>query len=138
MEQEDEIKQWTEEIKEWNYPRSDFFQFVTVLNRFDEILESICKEYGMKQHIQNNCFDNATKQTLLSILNFTRLLFDNCSNRNLYNSYEVMRKMKKKKIRDLLINSTLFIASQLSIIYNRYRRLGSDACLITETSSAHE
>lgn len=96
MEQEDEIKPWTEEIKEWNYPRSDFFQFVTVLNRFDEILESICKEYGMKQHIQNNCFDIATKQTVLSILNFTRLLFDNCSNRNLYNSYEVIRRMKKK------------------------------------------
>ncbi|KAI9282573.1 hypothetical protein BY458DRAFT_467864 [Sporodiniella umbellata] len=74
--------------KEWNYQKSDFFQFVTVLNHFDELLESLCKKYELSEKIQTKQFDKSDKETLLSILNFTRLLFDNCSNRNLYNSYE--------------------------------------------------
>ncbi|RCH95819.1 hypothetical protein CU097_014604 [Rhizopus azygosporus] len=90
LEKEDQsqISRWTNEIVEWKYPRSDFFQFVAVLNRFDTILENICKEYELTQHVQKKHFDATIKQTLLSILNFTRLLFDHCSNRSLYNSFE--------------------------------------------------
>ncbi|KAG1450542.1 hypothetical protein G6F56_008319 [Rhizopus delemar] len=85
------ISRWT--VKEWKFPKSDFFQFVSVLNLFDDKLDSLCKTYELNVHIQNKPFDENDKQTLLSILNFTRLLFDNCSNRNLYNSYEYLNSL---------------------------------------------
>ena len=58
------------------------------MNRFDVILESINKKYELK-HIQVINFDEDTKNLLLSILTFTRYLWENCINRNIYNSYEV-------------------------------------------------
>lgn len=86
---QDQIKIWAN-MKEWNFPRSDLFQFITVLNRFDAILEATCQEYELKdKQIQKKPFTDETKLTLLAILHLTKLLFENCTNRNLYNSYEV-------------------------------------------------
>lgn len=87
--EQDQIKNWAN-MKEWKFPRSDLFQFIAVLNRFDTILETTCQEYTLvDKNIQKVPFHQDIKQTLLAILNFSKLLFENCTNRNLYNSYEV-------------------------------------------------
>lgn len=85
---QDQIKIWAN-MESWPFPRSDFFQFSNVLNRFDGILESVCQEYVLENCIQKRAFDRETKQMVLAILNFSRLLFENCTNRNIYDSYEV-------------------------------------------------
>jgi E3 ubiquitin-protein ligase HUWE1 len=88
--EQDQIKIWAN-LTEWKFPRNDLFHFITVLNRFDTILEAICQEYKLSdKNIQRKPFDPETKQTLLAILNLSKLLFENCTNRNLYNSYEVI------------------------------------------------
>lgn len=64
------------------------FYWVTVLDRFDAILSRICNEYNLKD-IQTKRFASETKLLLLSILEFSRTLFENSTNRNIYNSYDV-------------------------------------------------
>lgn len=87
--EQDQIKMWAN-LKNWSFPRGDLFQFIGVLNRFDTILETTCQQYELSdKHIQKTPFDIETKDTLLVILNLSKLLFENCTNRNLYNSYEV-------------------------------------------------
>jgi E3 ubiquitin-protein ligase HUWE1 len=76
-------------MESWSFPRSDLFQFSAVLNRFDTILEIVCREYTLENSIQKQPFDGEKKQMILAILNFSKLLFENCTNRNIYNSYEV-------------------------------------------------
>lgn len=86
---QNQIKIWAN-LSDWNFPRGDMFQFIAVLNRFDTILEAICQEYELgEKSIQRKPFSEQTKQTLLAILHLSKLLFENCTNRNLYNSYEV-------------------------------------------------
>ena len=85
---ENDIKNWI--LQAWTFPRGDLFQFVAVLNRFDTILETTCQAYDLKEnHIHKTPFTDDTKQMLLAILQFSKLLFENCTNRNIYNSYEV-------------------------------------------------
>lgn len=85
---ENDIKTWV--LSAWNFPRGDLFQFVAVLNRFDTLLEMTCQAYDLKENqIQKEPFTDETKQMLLAILNFSKILFENCTNRNIYNSYEV-------------------------------------------------
>ncbi|KAI8145482.1 hypothetical protein BJV82DRAFT_39092 [Fennellomyces sp. T-0311] len=86
---EQQIPNYAAKIMEWTYPRGDLFHWVGVLNRFDNILQRICDEYDL-QHIQSREFDASTKDLLLAIANLSRTLFENCTNRNIYNSYEHM------------------------------------------------
>ncbi|KAI8362820.1 hypothetical protein BD560DRAFT_448756 [Blakeslea trispora] len=81
------IKEYANQLDVWIYPRGDLFQFVAVLNRFDSILERVCEDYQLKC-IQRQPFDQETQQMVLAILRFSKILFENCTNRNLYNSYE--------------------------------------------------
>ncbi|OAD05710.1 hypothetical protein MUCCIDRAFT_137701, partial [Mucor lusitanicus CBS 277.49] len=76
-------------LKAWTFPRGDLFQFVAVLNRFDTLFETTCQAYDLKEnHIQKTPFTDDTKHMLLAILQFSKILFENCTNRNIYNSYE--------------------------------------------------
>ena len=86
---EEQIPNNAAQLKDWTYPRGDLFHWVGVLNRFDNILQRICDEYDL-QHIQSRDFDAVTKDLLLAITNFSTTLFENCTNRNIYNSYEVI------------------------------------------------
>lgn len=85
---EEELAGMLNSFDEWKYARGDLFHWVTVLNRFDGILERICKEYVLKS-VQIVVFVPKTKELLLAILRFSTLLLDNCSNRNIYNSCNV-------------------------------------------------
>lgn len=85
---EEEIQIYAEKIQDWTYPRGDLFHWTAVLNRFDGILQRICSDYDL-QHLQNREFEASTKSLLIAIINISRILFENCTNRNIYNSYEV-------------------------------------------------
>ena len=71
----------------WPWPRGDLYSWVSVLNRFDELLERIVAEHDMNS-FQRKPFSQYTKELLLSILFFSRLLLENCMNRKLYASSE--------------------------------------------------
>ncbi|KAI9471386.1 hypothetical protein BDB00DRAFT_862403 [Zychaea mexicana] len=81
------------QIKDWTYPRGDLFHWVGVLNRFDGILQRTCDEYDLQEHMQSRDFDANTKDLLVAVANLSTTLFENCTNRNIYNSYEVYEKL---------------------------------------------
>ncbi|ORY22745.1 hypothetical protein LY90DRAFT_675786 [Neocallimastix californiae] len=84
---ENELHNVIVENSPWKNQKSDLYHWISVLNRFDTILEGINQKFELK-HIQVNEFDKNTKELLLSIITFTRYLWENCINRNIYNSYE--------------------------------------------------
>ncbi|KAJ1734065.1 E3 ubiquitin-protein ligase tom1 [Coemansia biformis] len=73
--------------KEWAFVRGDMYHWIPVLNRFDEILMNVCQEYELAG-LQKADFDSNTQRTLVGILHFSRLLLENCINRNLYSSVD--------------------------------------------------
>ncbi|PWY99341.1 hypothetical protein BCV70DRAFT_162691 [Testicularia cyperi] len=84
---DDELPPVLDSISEWCWPRGDLYYWTGVLNRFDHILEAICRDYELAS-IQMNDFTPLTKRLAVSVLRFSRLLLENCTNRKLYNSFE--------------------------------------------------
>lgn len=88
---------------EWPYPKSDFSEWVGVLNRFDSILETCVKVWDLKNLLLSKpsqtssspttCADASSemKPLVLSVLKITKLLWENCTTRNLYSSFEVSK-----------------------------------------------
>ena len=70
----------------WLGAKSDLYQWVKLLDRFDEILEDIVKQYGLDKHVQHTAFDVDTKRLLQEVLRFTALLLENSINRFVYSS----------------------------------------------------
>ncbi|KAJ2769355.1 E3 ubiquitin-protein ligase tom1, partial [Coemansia nantahalensis] len=73
--------------QEWTFVRGDMYHWIPVLNRFDEILMDICQEYELSS-LQRADFDGSTQRTVVCVLHFSRLLLENCINRNLYSSVD--------------------------------------------------
>ncbi|KAI7823948.1 hypothetical protein BX661DRAFT_53039 [Kickxella alabastrina] len=73
--------------QEWPFVRGDMYHWITVLNRFDDIMADVCEKFGLTS-LQKVDFDAETRVLLVSILEFSRLLMENCINRNVYNSVE--------------------------------------------------
>ncbi|KAK9767472.1 E3 ubiquitin-protein ligase tom1, partial [Basidiobolus ranarum] len=108
-------------IKEWPYPRGDLYNWIIVLDRFDRILEDICREYDLK-NIQQKIFSQHTFTLLKGILRFSRLLLENCTNRNIYNSYE--------HLNDLLhTNDLVILETTLRLMLRPAQRLSSQRSL---------
>ena len=61
-----------------------------MLDKFDAILEEATDSYELSK-LQQNDFTPNTKQTLLQVLRFLRLLLENCTQRKLFSSYDVSR-----------------------------------------------
>lgn len=77
-------------VQYWHWPRTDLHYWIKPLNRFDGILEEICKSYNVTgDNVQVNEFTPRTKELILSIIRFTRLLLENATNRKLYSSFDV-------------------------------------------------
>ncbi|KAJ2753368.1 E3 ubiquitin-protein ligase tom1 [Coemansia pectinata] len=72
---------------DWPFVRGDMYHWIGVLNRFDDILANVCEEHGLSG-FQTKAFDRDTQRMVVAILDFTRLLLENCINRNLYSSVE--------------------------------------------------
>ncbi|KAK4518814.1 ribosomal RNA biogenesis protein rrp5 [Mucor velutinosus] len=87
VEEKEHIPSIIRELSSWPYARGDLFHWVAALDRLDAILLDICTEYNLKD-IQTKPFDDQTKELILSIIDLARILFENCTNRNIYNSYE--------------------------------------------------
>ncbi len=85
---DDELPAILDSVSEWCWPRGDLHYWSSTLNRFDDILEESCKDYELAR-LQWNDFTPNRKRLLVSILRFSRLLMENCTNRKLYASYEV-------------------------------------------------
>jgi E3 ubiquitin-protein ligase HUWE1 len=75
-------------IDTWKWPRSDLNAWIKVLNRFDEILESVISEYAIDA-LQLKPFEPMTKRILSGVLRFERLLLENSTNRKSFSSYDV-------------------------------------------------
>lgn len=75
----------------WTWPRTDMQHWIYPLNRFDEILEQIIKDYDLAdmEHCQTNDFTPRTKELLLSLLKFQKLLLENSTNRKIFNGFDV-------------------------------------------------
>jgi E3 ubiquitin-protein ligase HUWE1 len=86
---EPELAQELNSITEWTLPRSDLFHWVKVLDRFDKILQHLISIYINRNELQETNFTEADQRLIRGILWFSRLLVENCTNRNIYNSYEV-------------------------------------------------
>lgn len=76
---------------EWPWPKTDLQHWINVLNRFDSFLEDVINDYDLSSmlHPQVNDFTPRTKQLLLAILKFTKLLLENATNRKLFASLDV-------------------------------------------------
>ncbi|KAG0010498.1 hypothetical protein BGZ80_001435, partial [Entomortierella chlamydospora] len=98
---EAEIAIHIEATPEWIWPRGDLFHWVGVLNRFDEILDTLCKSHDMKKP-QPKEFTPEDRRMTLAILNFSRLLLESCTNRNLYASYEQLNDLLHVRDLDVL------------------------------------
>ena len=59
-------------------------------NKLDAVLEDIIREYEIEDgNIQRRPFQPQTKQLLLAILKFERMLLENTTNRKLFTQYDV-------------------------------------------------
>jgi hypothetical protein len=75
-------------VQEWSWPRTDLQYWSKALNRFDTILETVCNDYHLPD-IQLNDFTPKTKELVVEVLRFTRLLLENATNKKLYASHDV-------------------------------------------------
>lgn len=74
----------------WAWPRTDLLFWITALNRFDSVLEDVCRSYGLAGgNVQLNEFTPKTKELVLVILNFTTSLLEHATNKKTFNSYDV-------------------------------------------------
>ncbi|KAF9353291.1 hypothetical protein BGX26_008924 [Mortierella sp. AD094] len=96
-----EIATHIDATPEWIWPRGDLFHWVAVLNRFDDILDTLCKAHDMKK-AQPKEFSEENRRLILAILGFSRMLLENCTNRNLYASYEQLNDLLHSRDLDIL------------------------------------
>ncbi|CAG8444226.1 3604_t:CDS:10 [Ambispora leptoticha] len=128
--QDEEIPNVVASIREWSYPRGDLFHWIGVLNRFDTILENICQKYKLKK-LQSSPFTTVEQSILLAILKFSRLLLENCTNRNLYSSYE--------HLNDLLNTADLdVLETVLRLVLRPAQRLSNQRALRTNFSISQD
>jgi E3 ubiquitin-protein ligase HUWE1 len=114
----------------WPFPRGDLYHWISVLNRFDGILEKFNTHYGLDKGPQLRPFEQLSKKVaeekeetaedspqdidvglIKTILRFTALLLTNCGNRSLYASSD--------RLNDLLHTtdiSLLQLTLQLSLL----------------------
>ncbi|EIW82911.1 hypothetical protein CONPUDRAFT_151972 [Coniophora puteana RWD-64-598 SS2] len=94
----DDLADALAEIDVWKWPRSDLNAWTKVLDKFDEILEEVIRDWDL-QKLQVNVFTPLTKSLICEILKFERLLLENSTNRKTFNSYD--------RLNDLLFTSDL-------------------------------
>jgi E3 ubiquitin-protein ligase HUWE1 len=75
--------------RQWPFPRGDLYHWISLLNRFDTILEDVVLKYKLKEGPQTIPWEEYDKNLVIGVLDFTRLLVENCGNRSLYASSSV-------------------------------------------------
>ncbi|KAI0081201.1 hypothetical protein K474DRAFT_1768664 [Panus rudis PR-1116 ss-1] len=92
------------QVETWKWPRSDLNAWVKVLDKLDEVLEQIIRDYEIDK-IQKENFSPQTKRILSEILRFERLLLENSTNRKTYSSYDRLHSLMLTSDLDVLILS---------------------------------
>ena len=120
---DDELPAVLNAVQHWHWPRTDLHYWIKPLNRFDNILEEIAKSYRVGgsdgDAIQINEFTPRTKELILAILRFTRLLLENATNRKLYASFDRMN--------DFLLTMDLdVLEAVLRLIFRRAQQIASN------------
>lgn len=70
----------------WPFPRGDLYHWITLLNRFDTLLEEQVQKYKLKEGPQTTPWEKEDEELVVGILTFSRILVENCGNRSLYGS----------------------------------------------------
>lgn len=71
--------------------KTDLFHWSDLLNRFDEQLEEILSRRIPVGKLQISEMTAGEREIVLSVLEFSRILLETCSSRNIYNSYDVSK-----------------------------------------------
>ncbi|KAI9720525.1 MAG: hypothetical protein M1828_005609 [Chrysothrix sp. TS-e1954] len=134
----------------WPFPRGDLHNWIPVLNRFDDILERFTVVYGLDHGPQTIPFgcdmileggepeklqdtqtpvelrlsEQGDVELVEHIVNFTRLLLENCGNRSLYASSDHLNKLLNTTSLTLL-EATLRLTFRLAQRYLTSRMRGS-------------
>lgn len=91
--QQDELPQLIQPILDqgWQWPRTDLQHWIHPLNRFDEILETVIRDYDLADmmHAQTNDFTPRTKELVKSVLAFQKVLLENSTNRKIFSGFDV-------------------------------------------------
>ncbi|KAJ3019634.1 hypothetical protein HKX48_001941 [Thoreauomyces humboldtii] len=127
---EDDLPRLVGTVDSWPFPKTDFFHWIDVLNRFDSRLESLIQEYGLKT-MQTKDFTPSHKSLLLAMLNLTNHLWKNCTNRSLYSSYEHLNELVYSRDLDVL-------AATIRLILRPAQRLGSQRSIRNTLGVAQE
>ncbi|CAO1637822.1 unnamed protein product [Parajaminaea phylloscopi] len=98
---DDDLPEVLDHVIEWCWPRGDLHYWTNTLNRFDDILQRTTSEYGF-DGVQKLDFSPQHKRLVLSILRFSRLLIENCTNRKLYASYDRLNQLLLTRDNDVL------------------------------------
>ncbi|KAI8912022.1 hypothetical protein DFJ77DRAFT_86217 [Powellomyces hirtus] len=127
---EAEIAARVQEVDSWPFPKTDFFHWIPVLNRFDAILETMVEEYDLK-NMQSKDFTAEHKALLLAVLALTTHLWKNCTNRSLYNSYEHLNELLYTRDLDVL-------TATIRLVLRPAQRLGSQRSVRNNLGTAQE
>jgi E3 ubiquitin-protein ligase HUWE1 len=128
----------------WPFPRGDLYHWIPLLNRFDVVLDRFCKTYKLDEgpqtvdfaytllesgigepedgpHDSHNLQElgyekDGDRQLVESILNFSRMLLQNCGNRSIYASSSHLNSLLNSTSMSLL-ESTLHLGSELAQRY---------------------
>ncbi|KAF2460493.1 hypothetical protein BDY21DRAFT_166279 [Lineolata rhizophorae] len=149
----------------WPFLRGDLYHWIPVLNRFDDILETFVKEYNLDagpqlvefgssmlekahnleeakrsftDHLQSRVpYGKSADVGLIEcILQFTRMLLDNCGNRSLYNSSSLLNSLLHTT--DLsLLKETLLLCYRLAVRYSVSRMRYSSVQVQNSTLANH-
>lgn len=130
----------------WPFPRGDLFHWIPLLNHFDNVLETFCKIYKLQEGPQTidfgrellkrgqnletvkeqtaeetesmeaNFAEDGDREVVESLLNFSRMLLENCGNRSLYSSSLRLNDLLNSTSLSLL-ECTLLLGGQLAQRY---------------------
>ncbi len=148
----------------WPFPRGDLYHWIPLLNRFDHILEVFSQEYGLKNGPQTQPFGRrillrggdvsastpvsdpdldklgfgleGDRQLVEAVLDFSRLLLQNCGNRSLYSSSGFLNDLLNTSSLSLL-HHTLRLAVCLAQRYNASRQRSSAGHVNTALLASH-
>ncbi|GAA5889291.1 hypothetical protein JCM6882_000697 [Rhodosporidiobolus microsporus] len=95
----------------WQWPRTDLQHWIYPLNRFDEILETVIRDYDLAdtKHLQTNDFTPRTKELVLGVLAFQKVLLENSTNRKIFMGFDRLNDLLHTTDIDVLL-ATLRLA----------------------------
>ncbi|KPV73687.1 uncharacterized protein RHOBADRAFT_16819 [Rhodotorula graminis WP1] len=105
----------------WTWPRTDLQHWIHPLNRFDDILEQVISDYDLAtmEHGQTNTFTPRTKELLLAVLCFEKLLLENSTNRKIFNGFDRLNDLLHTTDLDVLL-ATLRLALRPAQQYSSF------------------